>query len=423
MARYTLATGRAHLERASCAQRPGPASGPGLLGAASAPARLAGLGAGGRRRAGRHLPRPGAARRGPGGGGPAWAISSFGASASLLHAGPARPGRARGAPTGLAAWARSSISPPSPSSSCPGRRGPRRRGASSGRPLWERAGSPPLPATLDWLLARRLRRLFRRGRRRQREPHPLAARQGLRHGGHRWRRADAGRRIGPSCCRARGRGSSPPRRISPSGASGGATCGLHLGILWVLGPLDRDGAARAAHRRTLVPRGRQHAGQRGRASGFARGLGRGTGDLWLWFPTLIAGFWIFFSTQRGVAEGFARSVTEILWTGSDRARSWAGERAPRLLPRCSRSSCWRGRSRSRLGDPLASSSSARTWARWTSSVLSVHTLWVNRALLPRGAPARRSGGRAWWSRAGSSSPGWCPRGWRARSTCSPCRGG
>src|SRR4029453_14964203 len=103
--------------------------------------------------------------------------------------------------------------------------------------------------------------------------------------------------------------------------------GLHLGVLWVLGPLAAM-ALPVLLTAWLVPRGANTLGSAAPVV-LARGL-LGAGDPLLWFPPPIPGFLIFFSTQRGVAEGFSRSVTEMLWAGSDRARSWAGERAPRL---------------------------------------------------------------------------------------------
>jgi hypothetical protein len=156
--------------------------------------------------------------------------------------------------------------------------------------------------------------------------------------------------------------------------------GLHLGVPWVLGPL----AAMAlpvlltVH---LVPRGANTLGSAGPVV-LARGLGE-LGDLWLWFPTLIAGFWIFFSTQRGVAEGFTRSVTEILWAGSDRARSWAGERAPRLYHAVLATFGLAGALALVLGDPLRLILIGANVGALGFVVLSAHTLYVNRSLLPR----------------------------------------
>jgi hypothetical protein len=155
--------------------------------------------------------------------------------------------------------------------------------------------------------------------------------------------------------------------------------GLHLGILWVVGPLAAM-ALPVLLTAQFVPRG---ANMQGSAAplALARGLAE-AGDLWLWFPTLVAGFWIFFSTQRGVAEGFSRSVTEILWAGSDRARSWAGERAQRLYHGVLAIFILAGALALVLGDPLRLILIGANVGALGIIVLSTHTLWVNRALLP-----------------------------------------
>ena len=44
-----------------------------------------------------------------------------------------------------------------------------------------------------------------------------------------------------------------------------------------------------------------------------------------WFLTLLNGFWILFSTQLGVVDTFARTVTDIAWSASPRVRSATGE--------------------------------------------------------------------------------------------------
>ena len=187
--------------------------------------------------------------------------------------------------------------------------------------------------------------------------------------------------------------------------------GLHLGILWVLGPMAAMAlpVLVATH---LVPFGSNMAG--GAATiALARVLGA-DGNLWLWFPTLLAGLWIFFSTQRGVAEGFTRSVTEIPWTGSDRARAWAGERPARLYYGVLGAFAAAGAATLGLGDPPKLLLIGANVGALGFVMLSVHTLWANRRLLPRARCGRRSGERRWWWRAGSSSRR-CWRGcWRAR---------
>src|SRR5262245_65950243 len=65
-----------------------------------------------------------------------------------------------------------------------------------------------------------------------------------------------------------------------------------------------------------VPRGTDMSGVGG-AAVFARELARRYGSM-LWVPALLTALWIFFSTQIGIVEGFARHVTEMLWTGGVR---------------------------------------------------------------------------------------------------------
>ncbi|HYY54805.1 MAG TPA: Nramp family divalent metal transporter [Candidatus Dormibacteraeota bacterium] len=55
----------------------------------------------------------------------------------------------------------------------------------------------------------------------------------------------------------------------------------------------------------------------------AEGLRRVGGDV-LWVLTLLTGFWILFSTQLGITDGFVRMVTDLVWTGSGFARGFRG---------------------------------------------------------------------------------------------------
>jgi hypothetical protein len=48
------------------------------------------------------------------------------------------------------------------------------------------------------------------------------------------------------------------------------------------------------------------------------------GGTFLWLNTLIVSFWILFSTQLGIIDGFVRSTTDIVWTGSRRMREMRG---------------------------------------------------------------------------------------------------
>jgi len=55
----------------------------------------------------------------------------------------------------------------------------------------------------------------------------------------------------------------------------------------------------------------------------AQTIGESAGP-WLGILVAVLGAWILFKTQLDCVEGMTRSVTDILWTGSARVRSWRG---------------------------------------------------------------------------------------------------
>ena len=48
------------------------------------------------------------------------------------------------------------------------------------------------------------------------------------------------------------------------------------------------------------------------------------GNKWLGASVAFIGAWILFKTQLDILEGIARSITDIMWTGSARVRGWRG---------------------------------------------------------------------------------------------------
>ena len=102
----------------------------------------------------------------------------------------------------------------------------------------------------------------------------------------------------------------------------------------------------------------------GVATGLARALGQRFGPIF-WILTLLTGLWILLSAQLGITSGFARSVTEILWTSGARPRAATGASA--LYYRCSRSSRWRDASCCPSQNRSLSFSSAPIWPPSTSS--------------------------------------------------------
>src|SRR5437867_3739474 len=69
----------------------------------------------------------------------------------------------------------------------------------------------------------------------------------------------------------------------------------------------------------FVPPGTNITGTFGTAAFQAEGMRKVGGDV-MWFLTLLTGFWILFSTQVGITDGFVRMVTDLVWSGSGFAR-------------------------------------------------------------------------------------------------------
>ena len=111
---------------------------------------------------------------------------------------------------------------------------------------------------------------------------------------------------------------------------------------------------------------------------FARELSRRYWAL-LWLPALLTALWIFFSTQVGIVEGFARNVTEILWTAGVRpATAGAGWVYYPVLGLF----VLAGGVAMTVADPLTLIVIGADIAAMNFAVLSFHTLHLNRALLP-----------------------------------------
>jgi hypothetical protein len=111
---------------------------------------------------------------------------------------------------------------------------------------------------------------------------------------------------------------------------------------------------------------------------FARELARRYWDL-LWLPALLTALWIFFSTQVGIAESFARSVTEMLWTAGVRpAGAGVGWIYYPVLGTFVLAGCLA----MTVADPLTLIVIGADIAALNFAVLSFHTLRLNRVLLP-----------------------------------------
>jgi len=123
----------------------------------------------------------------------------------------------------------------------------------------------------------------------------------------------------------------------------------------------------------------------GAAVALSRALARRHGTV-LWLPALITALWIFFSTQVGIVEAFARNVTEMLWTGG--VRPAAGSPAILYYPVLgviALAGCFA----ITVAGPLTLVLIGANVAAVNFVLLSFHTLRLNRALLPEALRAPR----------------------------------
>jgi hypothetical protein len=104
----------------------------------------------------------------------------------------------------------------------------------------------------------------------------------------------------------------------------------------------------------------------------------------VWTLVLLTGFAILALTQVGIVDGFARSVTDILWTARARSRPPGAEGAASglyyaVLLAFTAAGC----AAMTLADPFRLILIGANVAALNFVVLSLHTVWINRALLPR----------------------------------------
>ena len=67
----------------------------------------------------------------------------------------------------------------------------------------------------------------------------------------------------------------------------------------------------------FIPFGTEFANQFGIAVYQAQYIVWATGNNFLWNITLLIGFWILFSTQLGITDAFVRMITDIIWTNNN----------------------------------------------------------------------------------------------------------
>ncbi len=131
---------------------------------------------------------------------------------------------------------------------------------------------------------------------------------------------------------------------------------------------------------TFIPRGSDIRGL-GIAAALAQAVATREGAI---FGGVIAilGVWILFKTQLDILEGMTRAITDILWTGSKRIRSWRGGdvRVVYYAVLCV-ISLW-GIVALRLTQPIVLLALSANMAGIVFIISSLHLLYVNTRLLP-----------------------------------------
>ena len=94
------------------------------------------------------------------------------------------------------------------------------------------------------------------------------------------------------------------------------------------------------------------------------------------------GAWILFKTQLDVMEGMVRGVTDIIWSGSKRVRSWRGGDVRALYYSLLAVSVVWGMIALRLAQPILLLQIAANVAGVTFVIAGLHLLYVNTRLLP-----------------------------------------
>ncbi len=113
----------------------------------------------------------------------------------------------------------------------------------------------------------------------------------------------------------------------------------------------------------------------------AAALARAHGPLF-WHLTILCGLSILFSTQLGVVDGLPRAITDVLWTGSARIRRWReGDVRAVYYAVVAVFAVWVCIGLN-LAPPLVLLTLSANVAAVILTALSLHTLYVNRRLLP-----------------------------------------
>jgi hypothetical protein len=131
---------------------------------------------------------------------------------------------------------------------------------------------------------------------------------------------------------------------------------------------------------TFLPRGTDIQGL-GISAALASAVGSQTGPL-LGGVIAFLGAWLLFKTQLDSVEGMARAITDILWTGSSRVRSWRGGDVRAVYYGVLAVIVLWGIVALRLAQPIMLLQIGANIAGVIFIIASLHLLYVNTRLLP-----------------------------------------
>lgn len=131
---------------------------------------------------------------------------------------------------------------------------------------------------------------------------------------------------------------------------------------------------------TFIPRGTDIRGL-GIAAALASGIGAHGGPLLAGLIALL-GAWLLLKTQLDQVEAMTRAVTDILWGGSTRVRSWRGGDVRAVYYSVLAAVCLWGMIALRLAQPIVLLQIGANVAGAVFVVASLHLLYVNTTLLP-----------------------------------------
>jgi hypothetical protein len=120
----------------------------------------------------------------------------------------------------------------------------------------------------------------------------------------------------------------------------------------------------------------------GVAARIADGVSTVTGSATLRVLTAVTGFWILFSTQLAIMDGFVRNATDTLWTGSAAVRRWRGGDVRTVYYVLGAILLAWGCIAINLAQPIVLIQLGAAMASVIFVFLSIHTFVVNRKLLP-----------------------------------------